>query len=132
MCVSALDLKCRIGTRCQLPPKSVSCVAAGGLYGLKYCSSVTRIAIAPSDRLRPFVVLPNVGANAPREVWHGREDPARQQIAFDFRKPEFDQVQPRGIGRCEVQLDVWMLHQEVGGQVEYEAIILSRTPPLDS
>ena len=34
-----------------------------------------------------------------------REDAARQQVAFDFAKPEFDLVEPGGVGRREVELD---------------------------
>jgi len=46
------------------------------------------------------------------EVGDGGKDAARQQVALDLRKPEFDLVQPRRIGRREVQLHVRMLEQE--------------------
>src|SRR5215207_652955 len=40
------------------------------------------ILVAPSNRLRDFVVMPDVGANPAREITDGGEDAARQQSAF--------------------------------------------------
>ncbi len=70
------------------------------------------IAITPPDRFRHLVVVANVAPNLPRQVGHRREDAARQQVAFDLRKPELHLVEPRRIGRREVEMDVRMVQQE--------------------
>ena len=72
-----------------------------------------RIAIAPADRFRRLVVVPDVPANFPREVSHGREDTAREEIPFDLGKPEFDLVEPRRVGWCEMEPHLRMFLQEV-------------------
>jgi len=83
-----------------------------------------RGAVGPADRFRVLVVARDVPSDLARQVRDGLEDPAREQIAFDPGKPEFDLVQPRGIGRREVEPDPWMRVEKrvdtlrlVGGQV---------------
>ncbi len=71
-----------------------------------------RTSIAPTDRFRGLVVVPDVATNFLREVSDGREDPPSDEIAFDLRKPELDLVEPGRIGRREMQLHVWMLQQK--------------------
>ena len=71
-----------------------------------------RVAITPADRFRRLVVVPDIAANLPREVSHGREDAAREEIPFDLGKPEFDLVEPRGIRRREVQVHGRMVEQK--------------------
>ena len=56
--------------------------------------------------------MADIPANLPREVGNGREDAARQQIAFDFGKPELDLIEPGRIRRREVQMDVRVVHQK--------------------
>ena len=63
-----------------------------------------RIAVGPADRLRVLVVLRNVAPNLARKVRDRREDSAGEQVAFDFRKPEFHLIEPRGVRRREVQM----------------------------
>ena len=75
-------------------------VVKGAAGGLKTWSGV---------RLRGFAVVPNVFANALGQVGDGREDAAREQIALDLREPQFDLVQPRRIGRREVQPHLRMI-----------------------
>src|SRR5262245_34533889 len=70
------------------------------------------IAIAPPDRLGGLVVVADVATNLSRQVSDRGEDAARQQVPLDLRKPEFDLVEPRRIGRREVQMHVWVLQQE--------------------
>src|SRR5262245_52918311 len=67
------------------------------------------LPVAPADRLRPFVVLTDVCANATHEVADRREDATP---AFDLRKPELYLIQPGRVGRREVQADLRMLHEE--------------------
>src|SRR6266480_3639681 len=68
-----------------------------------------RVAVDPADRFWIFVIPRDVSTNLPREVWDRGKDAERQQVAFDLRKPEFHLVQPRGVGRREMQMHVWML-----------------------
>ena len=56
--------------------------------------------------------MADVPTNLPCEVSDRREHTARQEIAFDFRKPELDLVEPRRISRREVEVDGRMIHQE--------------------
>ena len=71
-----------------------------------------RIAITPTDRFRRCVVVPDVAPNLSGKVSDRGEDAAREQIPFDLGKPELDLVEPRGIGRREMQPHVRMLEQE--------------------
>ena len=76
-----------------------------------------RIAVAPADRFRRSVVAVNVGANATCEVGDGREDAAREYVAFDLCKPQLDLVQPRGIGRREMQPHFRMLDGRLNSNI---------------
>src|SRR5207249_1430415 len=87
------------------------------------------IAIAPANRLRCLVVVSDVRANAAREIGYRREDASSQQVALDLRKPQLDLVEPRRIGRAEVQPDLRMVDEEganglclVGRQVVEEYV----------
>ena len=40
------------------------------------------------------------------------EDAASDQVTLDLRKPDFDLVEPRRVGRCVVDSDVRMLGQK--------------------
>src|SRR5262249_2388107 len=71
-----------------------------------------RIAITPANWLSRLVVWADVAPNLPREVSDGREDAAREQIALDLRKPELDLVEPRRVGRREMQVDIRMVQQK--------------------
>ena len=64
------------------------------------------VAVAPANRFRRLVVVPDVTTNLAREVRDRGEDAAREQIAFDLRKPEFDLIEPGRVGRREMQMDV--------------------------
>src|SRR4029453_2181379 len=67
-----------------------------------------RIAIRPSDRLRGFVVVPDVATNLAGQIGDGREGSPREQVALDLGKPEFDLVGCHGrqiaptFGRCRL------------------------------
>ena len=67
-----------------------------------------RIAVGPADRFRVFVVARDVAPDLPREIGQRGEDASREQVAFDFGKPEFDLIEPGRIRRREVQMDAGM------------------------
>jgi hypothetical protein len=71
-----------------------------------------RISIAPANRFRRFVVITNVPADLSCEISDRREDAARQQVAFDLREPQLDLIQPRPVGRREMEPHVGMRDQE--------------------
>ena len=56
--------------------------------------------------------MPDVSTNLASEIGHGREDAAREQVAFDLGEPEFDLVEPRRIRRGEMKVDVRMFQEE--------------------
>ena len=66
------------------------------------------IAVGPEDGFRVFVVARDVAADLSGEVGQRRKDAPRQQIPFNFGKPEFDLIEPRGLRRGEVQMDARM------------------------
>ena len=71
-----------------------------------------RIAVTPSNRFRRLVVVPDVPANLPREVSHGRKDAPGEEISFDLREPEFDLIEPRRVRRREMQPHIGVRDQE--------------------
>jgi 20S proteasome alpha/beta subunit len=85
-----------------------------GLYRsfLELCDAPTGIDICPPNRLCAFVVLGDKPAQLAREVGHGREDAARQKIAFHLGEPELHLVEPRSGGGRVMQLHVRMRLEE--------------------
>jgi hypothetical protein len=59
------------------------------------------------------VVASDVAHDLSPQVRDGREYAARDDVALDLGEPDFDLVQPRGVGRREVQVDVAMSIQEL-------------------
>jgi hypothetical protein len=41
------------------------------------------------------------------------EDPARHHLAFDAGKPQFDLIEPRGVGRGEMQVQLGIIGEEL-------------------
>ena len=72
------------------------------------------IGVFPLDRLGSLVVLGDVAHELVVKVTGGGEDAAVDEVAFDLAEPEFDLVEPRGVGGGEVQVDVLMQGQELG------------------
>src|SRR5687767_15224713 len=70
------------------------------------------IAVGPADRLRFVVVAPDVASNLAREIRNGAEDATREQVALNLRKPEFNLIEPGGIGGREVEMDAGMRVEE--------------------
>ena len=46
------------------------------------------------------------------EIRHRSEDTARDDVSLDLAKPEFDLIEPRGIGRGEMQLHTRVVAQK--------------------
>jgi hypothetical protein len=71
-----------------------------------------RIAIPPADQCRRFVVVASIAAYVPREVGDERKDAPREQITLDLDESQFDRIEPRRIGRREVEVHLRMLEQK--------------------
>ena len=57
--------------------------------------------------------MPDVFHKLSPQLGHRLEHPARDDVALDLGKPEFDLVEPGGIGRSEVQVNLRMAIQKV-------------------
>ena len=71
-----------------------------------------RVSIAPANRLRRLVVMTDVSSDLPREISDRGKDASREQVPLDLGEPQFDLIQPRRIGRREVQPDIGVRDQE--------------------
>ena len=67
--------------------------------------------LGPDKGLRISVVVFDVLVNDSREFRHAVEDPAPDLLAGDLGKPTLDQVQPRGTGGREMQVEATVLGQ---------------------
>ena len=76
--------------------------------------SGVKVVILPFDWLRIFVVLTDVVHEFAIQVFYRSEDAAGDHITLDAREPTFHLVEPRRVGRREVQTDVAMSVEEVG------------------
>lgn len=67
----------------------------------------------------------DVAAQLASQIRDGSEDAARDHLALDSGKPEFDLVQPGRIGRREVEMNAGILFQKLthqGGFVSREIV----------
>ena len=64
-----------------------------------------------ANRLRLVVIARDVLLNLPGEIRQRREDAAGEQVAFDL-PPEFHLIEPRRVGRREMQMDPGMRVQK--------------------
>src|SRR4029453_4660041 len=107
-------------TRAEMPKKCarfcqlISLASTSGLYRsfLELCDASTGIDIGPPNRLRAFIVFGDEAPQLAREIGHGRENPAGQEIALHLGEPEFHLVEPRGVGGRVMQLHVGMRLEE--------------------
>lgn len=60
---------------------------------------MTDILVDPTDRCRGFVVVADVAHELAREIPYGSEDASRNNVALNLGKPNFDLVEPTGVGR---------------------------------
>jgi hypothetical protein len=57
--------------------------------------------------------MTDVAHGLARQVLDRGKDPAGDHIAFDPAEPEFNLIEPRGIGGSEVQVHLGMIGQEL-------------------
>jgi hypothetical protein len=75
---------------------------------------VGRIAIGPFEGPGGFVVMTNVAHDFCGEIALGTEDASCDQVTLDFTKPDFDLVEPGGVGGRVVQGEVGIGLEEFG------------------
>ncbi len=56
-----------------------------------------------------FVVMADVAHEFAREIVDRSKDAAGNDVALDLGEPEFDLIEPRGIGRSEMQAHLGMI-----------------------
>src|SRR5258706_6657321 len=71
------------------------------------------IGIAPLHRARSLVVLADVAEDLAGKVPHRIEDAAVDQVALDLGEPQLHLIEPRAVGRREVESDVWILLEKL-------------------
>src|SRR5260370_34837280 len=71
------------------------------------------IGILPLHGTGRFVVLTNVSQELSLQVRDGSEYASRDDVPLDLAEPQLDLIQPRRVGRSEVQVNLGMHRQEV-------------------
>jgi hypothetical protein len=70
------------------------------------------VTIGPRERFGVGIVGTDVAHDLSFEIVSKLEDAASDQVMLDLRKPDFDLVEPRGVGGGVMDSDVWMLGQK--------------------
>ena len=79
----------------------------------------------PDERPWVFVVFPHVRANRGDEGRDTAEGAAADAFARDLSEEAFDEVQPRGSRRGEVEVKPWVLaHPRLHGRVRVRAVVV--------
>src|SRR5260370_21559942 len=60
---------------------------------------MSNVFVDPTDRGCSFVVVTNVAHELARKILYGSEDTSRNNVALNLGKPNFDLVEPAGVGR---------------------------------
>ena len=71
------------------------------------------ISIFPLHGTGRFVVLTDVSQELSVQIRNGSEYASGDDVALDFAEPQRDLIQPRRVGRSEVQMNLGMHCQEV-------------------
>ena len=72
------------------------------------------ISVGPFEGLGAFVVALNIASNFAGEVGFGGKDAAGDQVALNFREPDFDLIEPGRVGWGVMELNVGMGGEELG------------------
>ena len=73
----------------------------------------TQILVNPADRCRAVFVLADVANELTLETLHGSEEASRNNIAMNLGKPNFDLINPVGVGRGIVDPNVGVSLKEL-------------------
>jgi hypothetical protein len=61
----------------------------------------------------------NITSQLARQVRYRRKDTAGDDFPFNACKPDFDLVEPGRVGRCEMQVHVWVSGEEILHQLGF-------------
>src|SRR5881392_3648682 len=79
--------------------------------------AVLRVGVGPAKWATGLVVGPDVLHQLAPQIRGRREDAAREAVALDLRKPELDLIEPRAVGRREMQGDARMRGEPRGDRL---------------
>jgi hypothetical protein len=71
------------------------------------------VFVGPLKGQGSFIVMADVAHDFAMEIAFRVEDATGDEIPLDFREPDLDLIEPRGVGRGVMELDVGMGAQEV-------------------
>ena len=71
------------------------------------------VPVCPFDGLRRLIVEPDIAHDLSAEIPYGSEDASCDDVPLKFREPDFNLVEPRGVGRREVQMNVFVVTKEL-------------------
>src|SRR5215207_144284 len=71
------------------------------------------VFVGPLEGQRSFIVMADVAHDFAMEIALGVEDATGDEIPLDFREPDLDLIEPRGVGRGIMEFDVGVGAQEV-------------------
>ena len=71
------------------------------------------ISVGPFEGLGAFVVALNIASNFAGEVGFGGKDAAGDQVALNFREPDFELIEPGRVSRGVMELKVGMGGEEL-------------------
>src|SRR5262245_3788148 len=71
------------------------------------------IPVCPLDGLRRLIVEPDVAHDLPTKILYRSEDASCDDVALKLREPDFNLVEPGGVGRREVKMNVLVVTKEL-------------------
>src|SRR5687767_5365249 len=71
------------------------------------------VSICPSERLGAFVVAFDVAGDFPGQIRFGSKDAPGNQIALNIREPDFDLIEPGGVSRGIMELNLGVSSEEL-------------------
>jgi len=77
---------------------------------------VTEVGVFPSKWLGGFPIQPDVAHDLAAEVGDRGEDATIDHVSLQLREPDFNLIQPRGVGRSKVKLNVGVPSQKLSHQ----------------
>ena len=70
------------------------------------------VFVGPPERESRFIVMADVAHDFAMKIGLGCEDATCNEVSLNFGEPDLDLVEPRGVGRGVVELDVAVGAQE--------------------
>ena len=81
--------------------------------------SFGRRRVSPFDGSSGLVVVPDVTKDFSSEIVDGGKNAAGDDLSLDLGEPDFDLVEPRRIGGCNMEVDLGMTGQEIVDELSF-------------